>query len=141
MSRVSGVAPPCPGQGQGKVTEAWGRLGTGRGIGSQTPPLGKGSPYQAAGPGSCVVRKWILVNPSGTAVSWAALYCPGPTLCRPLGSQEGLWGAVCSRFCPLAIFMASDAMVAARLPAVFLPFFLESEFPFPISLSGFKGKY
>ena len=65
----------------------------------------------------------------------------GPDPLQAMGSQEGLWGAVCSRFCPLAIFMASDAMVAARLPAVFLPFFLESEFPFPISLSGFKGKY
>ena len=66
---------------------------------------------------------------------------PGPDPLQAMGSQEGLWGAVCSRFCPLAIFMASDAMVAARLPAVFRPFFLESEFPFPISLSGFKGKY
>ena len=66
---------------------------------------------------------------------------PRPDPLQAMGSQEGLWDAACSRFCPLAIFMASDVMVAARLPAVFLPFFPESEFPFPISLSRFKGKY
>lgn len=27
--KVRGLASLCPGQGQGKVTEAWGRLGTG----------------------------------------------------------------------------------------------------------------
>lgn len=56
----------------------------------------------------------------------------GSLLPRPDPLQEGLWGTVCSRFCPLAIFMASDAMVTARLPAVFLPYFPESEFSFPI---------
>lgn len=44
-SHVRGVAPLCPGQGLAKVTEAWGRLGTGWGMrGSQPPSTPEGLP-------------------------------------------------------------------------------------------------
>lgn len=73
VSQVRDVTPtsPCPGQGQGKGIEAWGRLGTEWGVGGWLPaPFLKGSLNQEARLGSCEVRKLVLVNP-------LAHLCPG----------------------------------------------------------------
>lgn len=52
------------GQGQGKVTDAWGRLGTGRGAEDRL----NGSPDQVAGSRSHRVRKVAHGNSSSTLV-------------------------------------------------------------------------
>ena len=105
-------------------------MGDGKITNHSTP---EGLPRPGGRAGELCGEKVDPCQPFQHSCVWTPLYCPGLTLCRPWGHRRACGGAAYSRFCLLAIFMASDAIVAARcLLSSFLLYFPESEFPFPI---------
>lgn len=96
------------------------------------PSTSEGLPPPGGRAGELCGEKVDPCQPFRHSCVWTPLYCPGLTLCRPRGRRMAWRGEAYLRFCLLAIFMASDEMVAAHLPGVFLLYFPESEFPFPI---------
>ena len=95
--------------------------------GSQPPSTPEGLPAPGGRAGEMCGQSTGPCQPFWHSCVLDTSLLPRPDPLQATRSQECLWGAVYSRFSLPAMFMASDAMVVACLPAGFLPSFYESE--------------